>query len=383
MKNITIYFYILSFICVLIYNTHAQQINDSPQYNKSVSKLIFAKNNNDENIKGKSITSWQRGIIPIIFYSDETKLAGGMGLQFVKKEDSGKYFSNFRIIGFYTQKKQYVIEIKPEIYFNKENYKFIGNLTYLYYPDVLFGTGNNTNKADKEDLTARLFKFKPQIQRKIFNNFYFGIVYDLLNADIVKIKNGGLLNNDLITGSNGGTTSGIGANLTWDSRDDNLYPFSGFYHQLTVTSYGSTLGSDYVYNSYLLDLRHYKTIFKNKILAFQGVVGVNSEEAQFQLLHQLGSYLRGYTQTRFMDKNLIAVRAEFRMPITNLFGLVFFTGIGEVFHKFEMMSVDGIKPAAGLGIRYLLLPEQIVYVRIDYGIGKDDTSFDINLMEAF
>jgi hypothetical protein len=45
--------------------------------------------------------------------------------------------------------------------------------------------------------------------------------------------------------------------------------------------------------------------------------------------------------------------------------------------------MDEIKPSAGLGIRFGLVPGENVNLRIDYGIGKDDSSFDINIMELF
>ena len=60
-----------------------------------------------------------------------------------------------------------------------------------------------------------------------------------------------------------------------------------------------------------------------------------------------------------------------------------FAGCGQVAHEFEKISLKELKPSAGFGIRFALIPEQKVNLRIDLGMGKDDSSFDINILEVF
>jgi hypothetical protein len=47
------------------------------------------------------------GVFPVIFYSDETRLAGGAAAQVVYGGPSRRYSSSIGMIGFYTQNKQY------------------------------------------------------------------------------------------------------------------------------------------------------------------------------------------------------------------------------------------------------------------------------------
>ena len=332
--------------------------------------------------KAKS-TSPSIGAFPIFFYTDETRLAGGAGMQIVYPGKYEHHTSAIGVVGFYTQNKQYIFQISPEIYFKGELYKFSGNYGYANFPDKFYGIGNNTKKTDEEDYTSRLSNFRPILQRKIFSNLYAGIQYDYARAKLTKLEAGKLLHNGAIPGSKGGIVSGIGINVTWDSRNNNLYPSSGSYHQFSAVSYEPALGSDFTFNSYQLDLRHYKSILDQHILAVQSVIALSNGNPPFQMLNQLGAFLRGYYQSRFDDKNLVAFQIEYRMPLFWRFGLAGFAGFGEVAHEFKNISLKEIKPSTGFGIRFALIPEQKVNLRIDFGFGKDDSSFDITINELF
>jgi len=128
------------------------------------------------------------------------------------------------------------------------------------------------------------------------------------------------------------------------------------------------------------------SIFSGHVIAFRGIIGVNTGDPPFQMLFltgSLGSFLRGYTISRFMDKNVITFQTEYRMPLIWRFGLVAFAGFGQVAPEFSQVSINDLKPSVGLGLRFALIPDQKVNLRIDFGIGKDDSSFNIDFMEAF
>ena len=362
-----------------------QVIGLSVGYESSPYAKIAEQDTSAPDLKNRE-SSWSIGGFPVIFYSDETRWAGGAGVQIVCEGQSERHSSSIGIIGFYTQNKQYMTGVTPEIYFKEGTYKGSGDFGYLYFPDKFYGIGNDTSKDDEEDYTSRLFRIKPILQRKMYSNLYIGFQYDFAHAKVTETEEGKLLNSGTISGSEGGSASGIGVIVTRDSRDNNLYPTSGSYHQFSATSYGSVLGSDFTYNSYLLDLRHYKPVFSKYILAFRGVIGTNTGNPPFQILNEIGSlgyYLRGYTQSRFVDKNVVAFQAECRLPLFGRLGLVGFAGCGQVARKFEKISLKELKPSAGFGIRFALIPEQKVNLRIDLGMGKDDSSFDINILEVF
>ncbi len=335
----------------------------------------------------KTDSTWNIGWFPVIFYSTETRLAGGGGVQLVKRGYTERHASSIGLIAYYTQNKQYSIGANTVMFFERGTYKAGGEIAYYYFPEKFYGIGNNTAKENEEKYITRSFRFRPIFHLMFLSsNLFIGFNYDYAHFDVLEKEPGKILDSRTITGSEGGLASGIGIDITWDTRDNNLYPTTGSYHQFITGFYGPSLGSDFNFNIYLADLRHYLSLFDDHVLAFRGVAGINSGNPPFQMIYftsSVGAFLRGYTQSRFMDKTVLTFEAEYRMPLVWRFGLVGFAGIGQVAPKISQMSVKEIKPSVGFGIRFALIPDQKVNVRIDMGVGKDDGSFNINLMEAF
>lgn len=352
-----------------------------------ITPIVFASQTQDSlQTQKKFQKKRQIGGFPVFFYSDETRFAGGGGAQVMFKGESERFSSTVGLLSFVTQNKQYMFIIAPEIFLKNDTYKITGYYAYSYFPDSFFGIGNNTSKHDEEKYTGRLLKLNPVIQKKVSPNLFIGIQYDYVYGKINKTEKDGQLINGFVPGSEGGGASGAGINMTWDSRDNNIYPVSGSFHQFTASSYGTALGSDYTFNSYLVDLRHYRQVFGKHIIAFQGVTGINNGHPSFQFMNEvtsLGRYLRGYTRTRFVDNNVIAFQTEYRMPLFWRFGLVGFAGFGQVTNKIKNIEFGELKPSGGIGLRIALVPEQKLNLRFDIGIGKDDSSFDISIMESF
>lgn len=330
--------------------------------------------------------TWSVGAFPVMFYSDETRTAFGGGSQVMFGEEGERFSSSLGLMAFYTQNKQYTFILAPELYLDDSAYKLTGNFGYSYFPDSFYGIGNNSVKDDEEKYTGRLCKINPIIQKEIMPNLFFGIQYDYAYGNVSKTEKRGQLESGQIPGSGGGYASGAGINLTWDSRENNVYPASGSFHQFSASSYGPLLGSDYTFNSYLADLRHYRQVFGSHVIAFQGVTCINTGRPSFQYMNDissLGKYIRGYTKTLYVDKIVLAFQTEYRLPLTRRFGVVAFAGFGQVAEKMNNITFDEFKPSAGMGVRFALIPEQKVNLRVDVGFGKGDSSFDISLMEMF
>ena len=193
----------------------------------------------------------------------------------------------------------------------------------------------------------------------------------------------GLLISGTFKGSEGGRVSGPGVTATWDTRDNNMYPTGGSYHQFTVVNAAESFGSDYSYSAALVDLRHYRQILEDKILALRGIVGLGFNDPPFQLMWTLGTHLRGYKIPRFRDKNIIVFQTEYRQHLFGRFGYILSGGFGQVAEDVGQVSLGELKPSIGFGIRFALIPQHKFNLRIDLGIGMDDSSFDINFGEAF
>ena len=94
--------------------------------------------------------------------------------------------------------------------------------------------------------------------------------------------------------------------------------------------------------------------------------------------------MRGYFEGRFRDKNLLALQAEYRLPLFWRFGLAAFAGAGKVADAFAELNSGGIKYSYGAGLRYLFSKREKIQVRLDVGFdGKGGSAFYFSIFEAF
>jgi outer membrane protein assembly factor BamA len=328
-------------------------------------------------------TPWSLGGFPIIFFSEETGWAFGAGGQLVHKMPDDDFSSTLNIGMFYSQKKQYNVSLAGEMYIPDMQHKISGDASAIYWPDVFYGIGNDARKEDEETFTTRMSSVRIAYQYNIYKNIYAGGQFYHNRSQFSDQKSGGLLATAAVPGSEGGSLSSAGLIITWDTRNNNIYPTSGSYHQLMTFHGGSFLSNEFTYSVMSLDLRHYMPLPEDRVIGFRAVAWLASGDRPFYQLSRLGNFLRGYFQPRIRDRNLYTIQAEFRTPVIWRFGAVAFAGFGQVAPRIGGFSLNAVKPSLGLGIRFALIPDQKVNLRIDYGIGKGDSSFDMTLLESF
>jgi outer membrane protein assembly factor BamA len=320
----------------------------------------------------------------IIFsYSKETSLVIGTMIGLHVRSDPAERVSSVNLAATYSLNRQLSFWLRPVFYWQEGEYKFLGNVAYLGGPASFYGIGNNTSKSDREYYTSRNFDFWISLSRKLFSCLYAGFGYQYKYRDITEVEDGGLLAGGTIPGSEGGGISGIGFFATWDSRETRDNRVSGGYHQFSSLFYGPSLESDYLFNSFSADMRYYQPLFLRHVLAFRGMTGLMTGEPPFQELNSLGNYLRGYAGNRFLDKHIAVFQAEYRLPLIWRFGLVGFAGFGQTAGTYRDVSFKKIKPAGGIGLRFAVVPQQQINLRVDLGVGIDEATVDIGIGEAF
>lgn len=324
---------------------------------------------------------------PIIYYTPETSSAGGIGTVFTyRKKGSTKKDrpDNLAIMGIYTMKDQSILIVEPDVYLDDQKWQIKIKSVFLDYPDKFFGIGNNTDKENEEDFTIKHIGVQPSILRSLFTNFRAGLVYFFMDTDIVDKKAGGILDSNIVKGSEGGVRSGLGPALEWDSRDNIFYPSKGSWLQLYSVFYKDGLGSDFDFDMHTLDFRKYTTIKKNRILALQLFIRHMKGDVPFTDLATLGGdHMRGILGSRFTDKNKITAQAEYRFPISQRFSGVTFAAIGDVANKPGNFKFDEFKYTYGGGIRYALNKDEKINLRFDIGVGPWGVSPYIVIREAF
>lgn len=362
-----LFFTLLIFIKSLYSTTVIEKENEQNKVKQKKSDLIF---------------------LPLVFYSPETKIAGGAGGIFTFRtevNDLKSRPSSIQMIMYYTLNKQFLIEIKPDLYIKEEDYHLKGSVSYMKFLDKFYGIGNKTTQEMEEKYTSFITRIKLSLLKKILSNLSVGLEFEFESNNVIEVEEDGQLASGEILGSEGGISSGIGALLNWDSRDNIFFPKRGFFFQFSAKLFGRTLGGDYIFSKYNLDFRKYLSLFSTHVLAFQGYIDVITGDPPLQILPRLGgqNIMRGYYRGRYRDKNLVAFQIEYRMPVWKRIGLVGFLGFGDVSDKLRDFRLRSIRPTIGLGIRYQINREERMNVRLDIGFSKESSGVYFNISEAF
>jgi outer membrane protein assembly factor BamA len=340
----------------------------------------------DATVRAEGRNGWI--FFPYIFYTPETRIGvGGGGGYFFRPPCSCDESRPSTILGniIYTQNRQLVLAVQPDIRWSDEKYYLRTELSYQKFPDKFYGIGNRTSSDLEEDFTPEEVRVLLKLQVRLLNGLSAGPLYEYFDGTLAETEAGGLLDQGMIAGSDGARVSGAGLQVSWDTRDNIYLPSRGGHYQLSAAWFDSALGSRYDFKRYLADLRQYLTVWSSHVLAFQAYGRSTKGEVPFQQLSELGGSLlmRGYYEGRYRDHDLIVVQSEYRLPLWRRIGLVGFVGLGDVAGKMNRFRAREAKTSAGLGLRYMLIPEEKMNLRFDLGFGKDTSGFYVTITEAF
>lgn len=326
--------------------------------------------------------------VPFVYYSPETKLAFGGGG--VVNFRAGRHKAETRTSSVwayasYNMAKQFGVMVKPEITLDRNNLYIGGLLRWERSPQKFFGVGDDMPAASEETFTPRRLVIELGVKRRLLGPLFAGLRFDLEQTTMEKVEAGGLLDAGGVSGSRGGTLSGFGLSLDWDTRDAVLFPRRGSFVQFTADAYGAMAGSDFPFNRLVLDLRRYFSLGADRVLAVQAYVYSSGGDVPFQRLAQIGgeSLLRGYYKGRFRDKGLVAVQAEYRALVTKRIGVAGFAGLGDLFPGWSGFRADNLKYSVGTGLRYVVNKRDGTTLRLDLAWGRASFGLYVTAKEAF
>jgi len=328
---------------------------------------------------------------PYAYYTPETELAVGAGgiVTFYTGTDKVLRPSKATVSAYYTTKQQYKISFAPELYFSAN--KFFGSLNFDYgrYVDKFWGVGNSTPDIDNTEYVAEGWGAKAEFQLppvlRLLDATRVGIIYRFAYRNITDDLGNPFIADKSVQGAEAGSISGVGFSWTWDNRDQIFYPQKGGFNKISGTFYTSDLGSDYDYNRYDLDIRHYVGLKKERVLATQLVAQAAFNETPFYELPALGGQrtMRGYYEGRYRDRLYLAGQVEYRSHLFWKIGWVGFIGAGDVAPEIGAFKIRDFKISSGAGLRVLFNEAEHVNLRVDLGFGRDTNGLYFGLEEAF
>lgn len=330
--------------------------------------------------------------VPILTSTPETGLRFGGALEyFFNAKEKGK---NTEARGSYVHgqitystKSQLDLSSSWQIFGRGERYVFKGNAGFQRFNERYWGVGNNT--VGNDDYNSQFYN-RVYLESRVFkllkHQNYLGIALNYSNTYYVNYSKP-LTNADrTIAGIYGSKVFGLGPAFLHDSRD---FPFSahrGAYAELFYQYHFPTLGDDYNYGEWMIDLRKYYPVSKQNTLAFQLMSRSTVGNVPLRELPRLGSsnLMRGFFTGRFRDKSFTAAQSEFRFHIWRwLYGSAF-GAIGIVGESISSYESTNTRYAGGGGLRFLVNKKNRMFLRLDYARNSTEGSaFYIKLNEAF
>ncbi len=343
-------------------------------------------------------------ILPLATFSPETSLRlGAVGIYIFRLPNAqpGTLLSSIKAPITYTLLNQIKARFSFEIFLDENKHIYEGYVQWQRFPLLFYGLGPNSPEDNEELYTSRNYGGKFSYLNKVGRKVFIGGQFEWINNKIVDREEAGLLSQDgLIPGSDGGTVAGIGLSFRYDNRDNNFNAARGPFIEGKFTTYNKTFTSDFDFTKFTLDVRHFLEVFDKHVLAFQFLSEYNWGDPSFETMALLGGdiIMRGHILGRFRDKAFWAAQTEYRLPVNRAhwfskglgklrfferWGLVGFAGLGTVGSGFSDIGNSEIKYSLGVGIRFLVLPEERVNVRLDFGFGTQQPGFYFNIREAF
>ena len=329
-------------------------------------------------------------VAPVVAYAPETSWQFGMGGKVLFRPRRALESSRTSFVAFavrYTLNNQLFASPDYTLFSYDERYIQRGEIAYIQFPRLYYGIGNDTPEDNEELFSSTLFSVEHLVYRNVFDKLYAGLGFRYALTYAVETLQDGLLERDNVVGIDGNQAVGWDLGLMFDNRDNVLSTTSGVLAEFRQRFHRKFLGSDFDYSVGVLDVRHYTKPFKNRrdIIASQIFGYFSFGDTPFTELAPLGGdmIMRGYYEGRYLDNLLMAVQTEYRVHIWKNLGAVGFVGLGDVAEEFGSFNIPDLKPSAGAGLRYTLIPEENLNIRIDVAFGKATNNFYINISEAF
>ncbi len=328
-------------------------------------------------------------VLPIIYYTPETKWVFGAGaVSTFKLGDNPEitYESQASLGAAYSLLKQTLLFGNWRIFSSANTNLYAGEVGWYDYVFFFYGIGAQVQASDQEVFSAKLPRIRFDYARQIKTNLFLGGKYAYDNFELDSFDPDGQLISGDFRGSEGGKISGIGPWLVYDSRDNQLYPTSGYYGELSFQRFDRAIGGNFDYNRLFVDLRKIFPTGKNQILVGNLYSEFSSSGVPFFGLPMMGGNkrMRGLLEGKFRDRNMLLLQGEYRWKFLPRWGAVAFTGAGNVFSKENDFKLNETKITYGLGGRFQLSKKKKLNLRLDLAHSPgEDLKFYFTFGEAF
>ncbi len=301
--------------------------------------------------------------------------------------DSASRTSNVEAYFDYTERRQIIAQVRNNLLFKRERFILRGENVYTKFPSLFWGIGQHTTPEMQEAISFEMASITQRLVTKIGSRYFAGLQYHFMKVSNVQHTAGALFDQQSVPGATGSLTSGAGLVFLFDSRDNILNAYKGFYFDASILMNPKVLGGEYEFTNVTIDARKFIPLSRKnvRILALQALVNYNSGNVPFRQMAAMGGdqIMRGYYTGRFRDKILTAAQAEFRFLAWNRIGFTTFVAVAEVGPTFSAFNFNEVHYTYGGCVRFMINKKERLNIGIDTGFGRHTKGLYFNSGEAF
>ncbi|MBW1893149.1 MAG: BamA/TamA family outer membrane protein [Deltaproteobacteria bacterium] len=384
--NMNIILILICCLCLNIGKAFAEEALPTNDKTSSATHQDDATHQAEEEFQAEDFQEW--AFFPVIASETETGLQlGGLAVRFFKPESNEFRTSTIDFVAFGTVNQQYYTGVTSDFYLKRDLYHLNLTANGRFWPANFYGIGNDTTEEDKKLFESTGLDTRIVFERKFIDLLYAGVLYKFRNSWIEpeSPESEGVLQNESLTGAEGGLRSGLGITLSLDTRDNVNDARDGTFIKADALYFEDSFGSDFDYSLYTLDMRQFITLARVTGLGIRGYVQLMRGDIPFQDLSSPNGYniLRGLENGRYRDRDMIAFQAEWRFPIYKRFGGTVFMETAQVAEDLSDIHNDGWTSGAGVGLRYAINYSEKFNTRIDFSWVDGGFGLTIGMREAF
>jgi outer membrane protein assembly factor BamA len=325
--------------------------------------------------------------LPTAYYTPEKKFGVGLlmvGLYKTDNATSEEQPSSLVLNSFASINQSYGVQVENMTFLNQGQQRLLLDLELHNEAAVYYGVGieQGDQNPNHHEFNEQLYSFKPRWMTEVANHYFIGVGADFIytSADSLElVATEAPVDSTTILPDN--FSSGIVVTSIYDSRDYRLNATKGWLFQLDAGLYQNDQFDSF--STYNIELANYIDLGSTPgLIAWQVQGHLTSGDVPWNLLPDLGGSdaMRGYIRGRYRDQQMMMGQVEYRLPVFQRYGMVFWGAVGSVAPKVSELT-DTLLTAYGTGFRFKV--KDNINLRLDVGVGENETNFYLNVNEVF
>ncbi len=364
-------------------------------------------------------------LVPVLASNPATGFQLGVAGQYVFKDKTpGSLYSSVVGNATVTTKDQVMLQVKNNIY-KKNNKMFLsGDYRFFLFTQDTYGLStaapdsgilqyqynmNGVNFNDDSLVQPMRFnhiRFHQTVSWEVKKFFYVGVGYHLdhhyaiVDAKLDTVN--GLYTSHYAYSKIYGydpssyTTSGVSLNLVWDTRDNLVNAYTGYFANINVRVNPEMLGSSETSTMLNAEFRSFYSLSKRNprhVLAFW-LMGNFTPEGRIPYLDlpaigydQRGRSGRGFIQGRYRGPDMIYGETEYRFPISKCGGIlggVLFVNATTANNPTKTVKLfQEVAYGFGFGLRIMVDKKTRTNIQVDQGFSRQSGGVYFGAADTF